>query len=148
LERDAATASLIDTFAANEPPSQEAAMVVKLPEAPVKKGTSSRASKRLKKAMTASASLDTHRPVGSPDDVSTASCGLLFLLLEFFFSCLSLTGCDEKFVSLGTECVEFLKAAQASRGKPFFMLCLLPVLCLFPWFLIRLSFPCSVLRML
>jgi hypothetical protein len=26
----------------------------------------------------------------------------------------------KNFVSFGTECVEFLKAAQASRGKPFF----------------------------
>jgi hypothetical protein len=71
-------------------------MVVESLEAPVMKGASSRASKRLKKAMAASASLDTHRPVGSPDDVSTASCGLLFLLLEFFFSCLPLTDSNEK----------------------------------------------------
>jgi hypothetical protein len=98
---DAATASLVDTFAANELPSQEAAVVVKLPDAPVKKGTSSRASKRLKKATTASASLDTHRPAGSPNDVSTASCGLLFLLLEFSFSCFPLTGSDENFCLFG-----------------------------------------------
>jgi hypothetical protein len=95
-KRDAATASLLDTLAANEAPSQEAAMVAKSPKASVKKGTSSCASKRLNKATTASASLDTHRPVGSPDDVSTASYGLLFLLLEFFFSCLPLTDSDEK----------------------------------------------------
>jgi hypothetical protein len=110
-KRDAATASLIDTSAANEPPSQEAALVVKSLEALVKKGTSSCASKRLKKATVASASLDTHRPVGSPDDVSTASCGLLFVLLDFFFSYLPLTDSDKKIVSLGTECIEFLKAA-------------------------------------
>jgi hypothetical protein len=144
-KRDAITACLVDTSAANEPPSQEAAMVVKSPEAPVKRGTSSRASKRLKKVTVASASLNTHRPV---DDVSTASCGLLFLLLELFFSCLPLTDSDKKFVPLGTKCVEFLKAAQASRGKLFVMLCLLPVSCVFPWFFIRLSFPCSVLQML
>jgi hypothetical protein len=71
-------------------------MVVKSPDAPVKKGTSSRASKHLKKATMASTSLDTHRPVGSPDDVSSASCGLLFLLLEFSFSCFPLAGSDEK----------------------------------------------------
>jgi hypothetical protein len=87
LKRDAATTSLIDTPVANEPPSQEAAMVVKLPEAPVKKANS-RASKHLKKANVPSTSLDTHRPVGSADDVSTTSCGLLFLLLGLFFSCL------------------------------------------------------------
>jgi hypothetical protein len=34
--------------------------------------------------------------VGSLDDVSTALYGLLFLLLEFFFSCLPLTDSDEK----------------------------------------------------
>jgi hypothetical protein len=76
-------------------------MVVKSPEAPVKKGTSSCASKRLKKVTAASASLDTHRPVGSPDDVSTASCDLLFLLLEFLFSCLPLTDSDEKICLFG-----------------------------------------------
>jgi hypothetical protein len=36
----------------------------------------------------ASASLGTHRPVGSTDDVSITFCGLLFLLFELFFSCL------------------------------------------------------------
>jgi hypothetical protein len=39
--------------------------------------------------------------VGSPDDVSTASYGLLFLLLEFFFSCLPFTDSDEKIHLLG-----------------------------------------------
>jgi hypothetical protein len=86
----------LDTLAANDAPSQEAAVVVKSPEAPVKKGTSSRASKRLKKATAMSASLDTHGPVGSPGDVSTASYDLLFLLLEFVFSCLPLIGSYEK----------------------------------------------------
>jgi hypothetical protein len=76
-------------------------MVVKSPKAPAKKGTSSRASQRLKKVTAASASLDTHRPVGSPDDVSTASCDLLFLLLEFFFSYLPLTDSYEKIRLLG-----------------------------------------------
>jgi hypothetical protein len=86
---DAATASLANTAAAIDPPSQEAATVVKSLEAPVNKGTSSRSSKCLKKAPAASVSLDTHRRVGSADDVSTASCGLLFLLLDLFFLCLS-----------------------------------------------------------
>jgi hypothetical protein len=78
-KKDAATAPLLDTLASSEVPSQEATMVVRSPEAPVKKGTPARASKRLKKATTAGTTLDTHRPVGSPDDVSTASYGLLFL---------------------------------------------------------------------
>jgi hypothetical protein len=56
-------------------------MVVKSPEAPAKKGTPARASKRLKKVTAAGASLDTHRPVASPDDVSIASCGLIFFIV-------------------------------------------------------------------
>jgi hypothetical protein len=51
--------------------------MVQSPEAPVKKGNP-RASKRLKKEAVVSTSLDTHRPVISGDDVSTASCGLFF----------------------------------------------------------------------
>jgi hypothetical protein len=86
----------LDTLAVTKAPSQEAAIVVKLPEAPAKKGTPARASKRLKKAAVAGASLDTHRPVASPDDVSIASYGLLFLLLELFFSCLPSVDSDEK----------------------------------------------------
>jgi hypothetical protein len=77
--RDAATAPLVDAPVADEPPSQEAAVVAKLPEAAVKKGTSSCASKHLKKAPVASTSLYTHRPVGSANDVSTT-----FLWLAHF----------------------------------------------------------------
>jgi hypothetical protein len=85
--KDAATAPLVDAPATDEPPSQEAAMVPKSLETTVKKGTSSCASKRLKKALVASTSLNNHRPVGSADDVSTTFCGFLFLLFELFFSC-------------------------------------------------------------
>jgi hypothetical protein len=46
----------------------------------------------------------------------------------------------KKFISLGTECVEFLKAAQASQGKLFAKLCLLPISFAFLRFFIRLSF--------
>jgi hypothetical protein len=55
----------LDTLTIAKTPSQEAAMVVKSPEAPANKGTPARASKRLKKAAAESASLDTHRPVAS-----------------------------------------------------------------------------------
>jgi hypothetical protein len=80
--KDAATAPLVDAPAADEPPSQEAAVVTKSPEAAAKKGAPSRASKHLKKAPMVSTSLDTHRLVSSADDVSTTFfCGLLFLLL-------------------------------------------------------------------
>jgi hypothetical protein len=49
-KRDATTTPFVETAAAGEPSSQEAAPVVKSPEAPTKKGTSSRGSKCLKKA--------------------------------------------------------------------------------------------------
>jgi hypothetical protein len=110
----------LNSLAVAKAPSQEAAIIVKSPEAPTKKGTPARASKRLKKAAAAGASHDTHQPVASPDDMSIASYGLIFLLLELFFSCLPLADSDEKIpLSLGTECVEFLKAAQASQGMLF-----------------------------
>jgi hypothetical protein len=81
-KRDTATAPTVDTPASNEPPSQEAGVVVQSLEAPVKK-CNPRASKRLKKAAVASTSLDTHRPVISADNVSTTSCGLFFYCLNF-----------------------------------------------------------------
>jgi hypothetical protein len=70
--KDDVAAPLVDAPAADEPPSQEAAVVTKSPEAAAKKGAPSCASKRLKKALMASTSLDTHQPVSSADDVSTA----------------------------------------------------------------------------
>jgi hypothetical protein len=58
-------------------------VVVKAPEAPVKKDKS-RTSKRLKKAAAISTSLDTHRPMTPGDDVSTFfPCGLFFDLFDF-----------------------------------------------------------------
>jgi hypothetical protein len=56
-KKDVATAPLVDASATNEPPSQEAVVVPKSPEAAVKKA-GPRASKRLKKASGASTSRD------------------------------------------------------------------------------------------
>jgi hypothetical protein len=78
-KKDAATAPIVDAPAIDEPPSQEAAVVPKSPEAAVKKAAS-RASKRLKKASVASTSLDAHRPMSSADDVSTT-----FLFVAYSF---------------------------------------------------------------
>jgi hypothetical protein len=81
----AATAPIIDAPVIDEPPSQEVAVVPKSPEAATKKACS-RASKRLKKALVASTSLDTPRPVISPDDVSAVYFYYL-LAFELLFSC-------------------------------------------------------------
>jgi hypothetical protein len=70
-------------------------VVVKSPEAPIKKGNP-RASKRLKKAAAISTSLDTHRPVTSVDDVSTSPCSLSFYLFGFFCSCFPFIDFDEE----------------------------------------------------
>jgi hypothetical protein len=56
-------------MAADEPSLQEAAPVVKSPKAPIKRVSSTRGSKRLKKSTDAGATLDTHRSVSSSDDV-------------------------------------------------------------------------------
>jgi hypothetical protein len=61
---------ITDAPIVDEPPSQEAAVVPKSPEAAAKKA-SSRASKRLKKASAASTSFDSPRLVVPIDDVST-----------------------------------------------------------------------------
>jgi hypothetical protein len=68
-KKDVAAAPIVDAPAIDEPPSQEAAVVPKSPEAAAKKA-GSRASKRLKKASAASTSLDAPRPITSTDDVS------------------------------------------------------------------------------
>jgi hypothetical protein len=94
-KRDTATASAVDTPASNGPPSQEAGAVVQSLEAPIKKGNP-RASKCLKRATVASTSLDTHRPVISADDVSTASCGLFFYCLNFSSHVFLFTDFDEE----------------------------------------------------
>jgi hypothetical protein len=90
----------MDTPASNEPPSQEAGVVVQSLEAPVKKGNP-RASKRLKKAAVASTSLETHRPVISADDVSAASCGLFFYCLNFSTHVFLFTNFDEEICLFG-----------------------------------------------
>jgi hypothetical protein len=89
-KRDTATTSTVDTPASNEPPSQESGAVVQSPEG------NPHASKHLKKAAVASTSLDTHRPVISADDVSTASCNLLFYCLNFSSHVFLFTDFDEE----------------------------------------------------
>jgi hypothetical protein len=141
-KRDAAAAPLLDTLTIAKAPAQEDAMVVKSPEAPAKKGTPTRASKHLKKAVAVGSSLEAHQPVASSDDVSIAS-------YSRFFHCLSLSShafvwqnLMQKFLSLGSECVEFLKTARASQGMPI----LFYVFYLFSCFLWSLTlFACPAL---
>jgi hypothetical protein len=73
-KRDAAAAPLLDTLTIAKAPAQEDAMVVKSPEAPAKKGTPARASKRPKRVVTMTTSLEAHQPTTSSDNMSFASC--------------------------------------------------------------------------
>jgi hypothetical protein len=59
-KKDDVTAPSVEVATADEPSFQEAALVVKSKEAPVKRVSSSGGSKRLKKATDASTSLNTH----------------------------------------------------------------------------------------
>jgi hypothetical protein len=95
-KEDATTAPLVDAPVIDKPPSQEATVVAKSPEAAVKKAAS-RASKRLKRAPVTSTSLDAHRPMSSADDVSTTFLWLtLFSALNCASHVLLLTDFDEK----------------------------------------------------
>jgi hypothetical protein len=95
----ATTAPVTDTPVIDEPPSQEAAVVPKSPEAAAKK-TVSRASKRLKKASAASTSLDAPRPAIPTDDVSALYFCCL-LSLNYSSHTLFWTGFAEKVHLLG-----------------------------------------------
>jgi hypothetical protein len=68
-KKNAATTLSVEATAADEPSLQEAAPVVKSPKDPVKRVSSTRGSKHLKKSTDAGASLDTHRSTSSSDDV-------------------------------------------------------------------------------
>jgi hypothetical protein len=88
-KRDTAAAPLLDTLTITKEPSREEAVVVRSPKVPPQKSTSVRASKRLKKAGTASTSLEVHRPVASSDNVSNAFRACFFVacfFLTYFFS--------------------------------------------------------------
>jgi hypothetical protein len=69
---DAATAPSAEAMVADEPSLQEVAPVVKSSKDPIKKVTSTRGSKRVRRSIDASASLDTHRSTSSSDDVRNA----------------------------------------------------------------------------
>jgi hypothetical protein len=81
-KRDVAAAPILDTLIITKASSQKEAVVVKSPEVPPKKSTPVRASKRLKKAVAASTSLEVPRPAASSENVSNAS------HTQKFFRCL------------------------------------------------------------
>jgi hypothetical protein len=85
-KRDATTAPSSDTRAADEPTVQEVEPVMKsakapkASKAPVKKPVATRGSKRLKKSIDASVSLEIHQSMSSSDDVRVGHGTLLLFL--------------------------------------------------------------------
>jgi hypothetical protein len=135
-KRFAAAAPATDTPAIDEPPSQEADPAVKSPKAPrapVKKIVATRGSTRVKKSTNVGASLEAHRSTSSSDDVRVDT-GIFFCFLrDLHTHILFWTELDEEFVTLGNECVEYLKATRASEGNFLFyaLLVLNAFLCFF-----------------
>jgi hypothetical protein len=82
-KKDVAAAPLFDALTISKEPSQEEAVVVKSSTVPPIKSTPARASKRLKKAVPVSTSLEVHRPAASSDNVSSASCTRFFCCFIF-----------------------------------------------------------------
>jgi hypothetical protein len=83
-KRFAAAAPATDTPAIDEPPSQEADLVVKSPKAlraPVKKVVATRGSTRAKKSTNVGASLEAHR--STSDDVRVATGMFASILRDF-----------------------------------------------------------------
>jgi hypothetical protein len=93
------TAPITDAPVVEEPPSQEAAVVPKSPEAAAKK-VGPRAYKHLKKASTTSTSFDASQLVIPTDDVSTV-CFYCFTVLNRSPHTLPWTGSSKKVLFLG-----------------------------------------------
>jgi hypothetical protein len=147
-KRDAATTSSTENITTDEPHVQEvepAAKSPKAPRAPIKKVPMARSTKRSKKSKGADISLEPHESRSSPDDVRGdlslfAFCSLRDRYAYVLFPWQILM---KKFVTLGTKCAEYLKAAKASEGSllSFTFLVLSTFLCFF----IILIFPCFLL---
>jgi hypothetical protein len=117
-KKDAATTPSVEAMAADEPSLQETAPVAKSSKAPIKKVVSTCGSKRLKKSIDAGASLETHRSMSSSDNVRVDPGIFVFVpCMIFILTCFSGQSLMEKFITLGTECVKYLKATGASEGN-------------------------------
>jgi hypothetical protein len=147
-KRDAVAAPSTENMTADEPPVQEvepAAKSLKAPRAPIKKVPLARSTKHSKKSKGADIALEPHESRSSPDDVRGdlplfAFCPLRDCYAYALFHWQILM---KKFVTLGTECAEYLKAAKASEGSLLSFTFL--VSSIFLCFFIILNFPCFLL---
>jgi hypothetical protein len=142
LKRFAAAAPITNAPVVVEPPSQEVDPAVKSPKAsrkPVKKVVAVRSSKHMKKSSDVGASLETHQSISSSDDVHEYTGIFTSAFVCLYSRAISGQNLMKKFVTLGNECVEYLKAAKASKGKFLFLYLL--VLYAFFASLLDFSFP-------
>jgi hypothetical protein len=148
LKRDATTAPSAENITADESPMQEVEPAVKSPKAPrapVKKVPVARGTKRSKKSKETDISLEPHESRSSRDDVRGgfslfAFCSLRGRYAYILFPWQLLM---KKFITLGTECAKYLKAAKASEGSLLSFTLLISST--FPCFFIILIFPCFLL---
>jgi hypothetical protein len=146
--RDAAIAPSTENMNADESLVQEvepAAKSPKAPRAPIKKVPVSRGTKRSKKSKETDISLEPHESRNSPDDVHGGFSLFAFCSLRdpYAYVLFPWQILMKKFITLGTECAKYLKAAKASEGSifPFTLLISSTFLCFF----IILIFPCFLL---
>jgi hypothetical protein len=87
----------------------------RITRASVKKIPQARSLKRSKKAKETDVSLEAHASTVSPDDVSN-SLSLIFLVYTYALTRPFSQALLKRFITLGTECAEYLKVAKASEG--------------------------------
>jgi hypothetical protein len=112
LPKDGIATPSISPATADEP--AEPVIAPRDTRASVKKIPQARSLKRSKKAKETDVSLEAHASTVSPDDVSN-SLSLIFLVYIYALTCLFSQALLKRFVSLGTECAEYLKVAKASE---------------------------------
>jgi hypothetical protein len=133
---------------ANGSPAQEVEPTAKSPKAPrasVKKVPVARGTKRSKNSKETDISLEPHESRSSPDDVRgdfslVAFCSLRDPYAYVLFPWQILM---KKFITLGTECAEYLKFTKASEGSLFAFTLLISstflcffIILIFPYFLL------------
>jgi hypothetical protein len=144
-KRDAAIAPFAKDTNADGSPAQEVEPAAKSPKAPrtsIKKVPVARGAKRSKKSKETDISLEPHESSSSPDDVRGGFSLFAFCSLRdpYAYVLFSLQILMKTFITLATECSEYMKSAKASEGSLFSLTLLIPSA--FLCFFIILIFPC------
>jgi hypothetical protein len=147
-KRDAAVAPSAENINADGFPAQEVEPAAKSPKAPrtsVKKVLVARGTKRLKKSKETDIFLEPHQSRSSPDDVHGGFSLFAFCSLHdpYAYVLFPWHILMKKFITLGTDCAEYLKSAKASEGSLFPLTLLISstflcffIILIFPYFLL------------